>query len=126
MSYRDPLYLGLRWITGNGRNILFWEDSWLGERPLASSPSLRWLQDVTKGFFGERVSDYLTNYTWRALEVCYIDHPFLLGATRELQNLFAFIFVLLFTKEDKLIWKWDPSAYFSVRTVYTSLFREPV
>ncbi|GLJ50654.1 hypothetical protein SUGI_1079250 [Cryptomeria japonica] len=41
LSCRDPLSHGLRWIIGNGKNILFWEDCWLGEGPLASSPSLR-------------------------------------------------------------------------------------
>ncbi|GLJ42401.1 hypothetical protein SUGI_0878380 [Cryptomeria japonica] len=41
MSCRDPLSHGMRWLIGNGRNILFWEDCWLGEKPLAFSPSLR-------------------------------------------------------------------------------------
>ncbi|GLJ50657.1 hypothetical protein SUGI_1079290 [Cryptomeria japonica] len=61
LSCRDPLSHGLRSIIGNGRNILFWEDCWLGEEPLASSPFLRRIQDVTKGFFGERVGDYFNN-----------------------------------------------------------------
>ncbi|GLJ44151.1 hypothetical protein SUGI_0921070 [Cryptomeria japonica] len=74
----------MRWLIGNGRNILFKEDCWLGEKPLASSPSLRRLQDATKSFFGETVSDYFISNTWRALEDCCIDHPFLLPAAREL------------------------------------------
>ncbi|GLJ48271.1 hypothetical protein SUGI_1019050 [Cryptomeria japonica] len=105
LSYRDPLSHGLRWLNKNGRNILFWEDCWLGEKPLASSPSLRRLQDATKSFFGERVSDYFSNRTWRALEDCCIDHPFLLPAARELQKLLAGMFLPLFPREDRFIWK---------------------
>ncbi|GLJ33582.1 hypothetical protein SUGI_0675210 [Cryptomeria japonica] len=84
LSCRDPLSHGLRWLIGNGRNILFWEDYSLGEKPLSSSPSLRRLRDATKRFFGERVNDYFSNHTWRALEDCHIDHPFLLLVSREL------------------------------------------
>ncbi|GLJ42722.1 hypothetical protein SUGI_0885800 [Cryptomeria japonica] len=89
LSCKDPLSHGLGWLIGNGRNILFWEDCWLGERPLASSPSLRRLQDATKSFFGERVSDYFRNHTQRALKDCCIDHPFPLPSSRELQKLLA-------------------------------------
>ncbi|GLJ06841.1 hypothetical protein SUGI_0050000 [Cryptomeria japonica] len=103
LSCRDPLSHGLRWLIGNGRNILFWEYCWLGERPLASSPSLRRLQDSTKVFFGERVTDYFNNCTWRALEDYCIDHPFLLPTARELQKLLAGILLPLFPREDKLI-----------------------
>ncbi|GLJ15512.1 hypothetical protein SUGI_0254730 [Cryptomeria japonica] len=85
LSCRDPLSHDMRWLIGNGCNIPFWEDFWLGEKPLASSPSLRRLQDAAKSFFGERVSDYFIN-TWRALEDCCIDHPFLLPSARELQK----------------------------------------
>ncbi|GLJ49548.1 hypothetical protein SUGI_1050900 [Cryptomeria japonica] len=95
LSCRDPLSHGLRWLIGNGRKILFWEDCWLGERPLASSPSLRRLQDANKGLFCERVNDYFNNRTWRALEDCCIDHPFLLLAVRELQKILAGIFLPL-------------------------------
>ncbi|GLJ43861.1 hypothetical protein SUGI_0914210 [Cryptomeria japonica] len=126
LSYREPLSHGLRWLIGNGKKILLWEDCWIGERPLASSPSLRRLQDATKGFFGERVSDYFSNRTWRALEDYCIDHPFLLPTAKELQKLLAGIFLPLFPREDKFIWKWDPSGDFSVRTAYTSLLRELV
>ncbi|GLJ37007.1 hypothetical protein SUGI_0749780 [Cryptomeria japonica] len=41
LSCKDPLSHGMRWLIENGSNILFWEDCWLGEKPLASSPSLR-------------------------------------------------------------------------------------
>ncbi|GLJ21459.1 hypothetical protein SUGI_0395860 [Cryptomeria japonica] len=125
LSYKDPLSHGLRWLIGNGRKILLWEDCWLRERPLTSSPSLRRLQDATKGFFGERVSDYFNNPTWRALEDYCIDHPFLLPAARELQKLLAGISLPLFPREDR-IWKWDPSGDFSVRIAYTNLLREPI
>lgn len=126
LSCRDPLSHGLKWIIGNGRNILFWKDCWLGERPLSSSPFLRWLQEATKGFFGERVSDYFSNCTWTTLEDCCVDFPFLLPTTREVHKLLAGIFLPLFPRDDKLIWKWDPSGEFFVRTAYTSLLREPI
>ncbi|GLJ53076.1 hypothetical protein SUGI_1130850 [Cryptomeria japonica] len=80
LTCRDPLSHGLRWLIGNGYNILFWEHYSLGEKPLNSSPSLRRLEDATKRFFGERVNDYFNNSTWRALEECCIYHPFLLHA----------------------------------------------
>ncbi|GLJ27626.1 hypothetical protein SUGI_0542110 [Cryptomeria japonica] len=84
LSCRDPLPHGLRWLISNGRNILFWEDCWLGEKPLASPPSLRRLQDATKSFFEERVSNYFSNCTWRVLEDCCIDHPFLLPSATKI------------------------------------------
>ncbi|GLJ16441.1 hypothetical protein SUGI_0279770 [Cryptomeria japonica] len=84
LSCWDPLSHGMRCLMGNGRNILLWEDCWLGEKPLASFPSLRRLQDAAKSFFGERVSDYFNNCIWRALEDYCIDLPFLLPAAREL------------------------------------------
>ncbi|GLJ16687.1 hypothetical protein SUGI_0286580 [Cryptomeria japonica] len=84
LSCKDPLSHGMRWLIGNGSNVLSWEDCWLGEKPLASSPSLRRLQDAAKSFFGERVSDYFINNSWKALEDYYIDHPFLLPTTRDL------------------------------------------
>ncbi|GLJ26775.1 hypothetical protein SUGI_0522030 [Cryptomeria japonica] len=100
-------------------------DCWLGEEPLASSPSLRRLQDATKSFFGERVNDYFSNNTWRALEDCSIDHSFLLLAARELQKLLVGTFLPLLPREDRFIWKWDPSGDFSIRTAYNNLLREP-
>ncbi|GLJ36675.1 hypothetical protein SUGI_0737890 [Cryptomeria japonica] len=45
MSCRGPLSDGMRWLIGNGRNILFREDYWLGEKPLVFFPSLKRLQD---------------------------------------------------------------------------------
>ncbi|GLJ50753.1 hypothetical protein SUGI_1081100 [Cryptomeria japonica] len=114
----------MRWIIDNGRNILFWEDCWLGEKPLAFSSSLRRLQEAAKCFFRERVSYYFINNTWRALVDCYIDQPLLLFAARELQELLAGTLLPFFLREDKFIWKWDPSRDFSVRTAYNNLLRE--
>ncbi|GLJ27291.1 hypothetical protein SUGI_0535690 [Cryptomeria japonica] len=125
MSCRDPLSHGMRWLIGNGKNILFWEGCWLGKKPLDFSPSLRRLQNAAKSFFGERVSDYFINNTLRALEDCCIDQPFLLPTAGEIQELLASTFLPFFPKEDKFIWKWDPSWDFSLRIAYNSLLREP-
>ncbi|GLJ40136.1 hypothetical protein SUGI_0822340 [Cryptomeria japonica] len=114
----------MKWLIGNGRNILFWEDCWLGEKPLITSPSLRRIEVATKNFFGERVSDYFSNNTWKIMEDCCFDQPHLLLATRELQILLAITFLPLFPRDDKFIWKGDPLGEYSVKMTYNSLLQE--
>ncbi|GLJ43812.1 hypothetical protein SUGI_0912170 [Cryptomeria japonica] len=85
LSCRDPLSHGLRWLIGNGMNILFWEDCWLGEKPLASSPSLRRLQDAAKSFFGERVVIILAialGGPWRIVALIIPSSSLLLESSR--------------------------------------------
>lgn len=41
LKCKDIISQGFSWLMGNDRNISFWEDCWMGDKPLASIPSLR-------------------------------------------------------------------------------------
>lgn len=90
----------MKWLIGNSRNVLFWEDCWLGVELLIASPSLRRIKDATKIFFDDRVSDYFFNNTWKAIIDSYFDQSLLLPVARDLQNLLVGTFLPLFPRED--------------------------
>ena len=55
---RGILREGVRWIMGNGKNIRFWEDNWIGGK-LLSYNKFRKQMETLKAEVGLRVVDYI-------------------------------------------------------------------
>ena len=55
---RGLLREGTRWIVGNGHSIIFWEDNWMGGKPLVFSKFKR-VMELLKEDVGRKMEDYI-------------------------------------------------------------------
>ena len=64
---RGLLREGVRWIVGRGKNIRFWEDNWVGGKPLIYS-KFSGLMGKLKAKIGLRVENYIEpKRKWKVL-----------------------------------------------------------
>ncbi|GLJ24891.1 hypothetical protein SUGI_0476130 [Cryptomeria japonica] len=78
LKCKNIVQYGLLWLIGNGGNINFWDDTWLGDKPLDLHHSCKNICDGYKVFFGHWVSDHITpTKSWKDISQCYLDRtPF--------------------------------------------------
>ncbi len=64
---RGLLREGTRWIVGNGHSIKFWEDNWLGGKPLVFRKFKR-LMELLNVEIGRKVEDFIDHgRKWKKL-----------------------------------------------------------
>lgn len=112
---------GLKWQVGNGEKIRFWEDNWIGDRPLASS-QFSCLMVTLKDSIGSLVIKYISpSRCWLRLADSLGNTPHWIHLAEELQSLLKGIRIPYFTHTDKLVWTANPSGSFSVKSAYNLL-----
>jgi hypothetical protein len=112
MEVRDDFFRRGRFVVGNGNTIRFWEDKWLGSRPLAEHyPNLYNIVQRKN----VRVSDVLSS---SPLNISF--RRTLVGAkwNEWLHLCRRLIEVHLTTDPDKFIWELTDSGVFSVKSMY--------
>lgn len=94
---------------GNGRSIHFWDDCWIGKRPLASDPLLGAFKDTYVSSIRLMVSNYWKEGKWMNL----VDvNPSLTQLQLSLNS-----FMLKNRSEDEIIWIFSSNGKFSVAFV---------
>ena len=102
LNITDSFKKGLRWDIGNGNNINFWNDLWLGDSTLQQYASNENNQ--------MKISDFLTqNRNWNIDKLKQYLPPSKVTEITQQKN------IPLYGHEDKLIWTSAPDGKFSVK-----------
>ena len=121
MKSRGILREGVRCIMGNGHNIRFWEDNWLGGKLLAYR-KFRRLMEKLKEEMDFQVVDYIEpRRNWKRLrkDNCPLGDVPLLEELEEMMNAQR---LPLSIQEDKLVWDKASNGHFTIKLSYTHLF----
>jgi len=105
-------------IIGNGRNTLFWQDSWVhGVSIRAMAPTL--MHFVPKRVICRlTVAEALTDRHWVRTISGGVTAP---AAAEYLQVWHAIEDIVLTDAPDRLVWRWESDGSFSVRSAYQAL-----
>lgn len=121
MKSRGLLREGLRWVIGNGQNIIFWEDNWLGGRLLVHNKFNK-LMKTLKRDIGKKFADYIDlGGSWKIIRKdnnpqCDIQ------LLEELEEMLGTYRLPSSTQEDRLIWDKMVNGTFSIKPACTHLF----
>ena len=71
LDARDLITKGMRWILGNGKNIMFWTFNWVFDNPL-----INLIPDGNRSRINinETVNDYIINGRWDVQRLASV-HP---------------------------------------------------
>ena len=123
IKIRGILREGVRWIMGNGHNIKFWEDNWMGGKPLAYK-KFRRLMEKLKAEVGMRVEDSIDpRRKWKKLKK---DNFTLedIQLLKDLEELMDSQRLPILIQEDKVVWDITPNGQFIVKSTYNLLFNK--
>lgn len=100
----------LRWLIGNGKNISFWTDNWLGEPIFAQNN----LDPQFMPFLNTRVNEFIEPHRWSLPRNFQSRFP-------DMTNSILRIVLLEMDLEDKIIWPFTSSGVLSESAAYDFL-----
>ncbi|GLT81968.1 hypothetical protein SLE2022_003890 [Rubroshorea leprosula] len=117
LKCRNILQLGLRWRVGDGQQIKFWQDVWVGDKPLyevALSPTLPGFVDISVSYAITPSGDW--NESW--LGHLLPDHV--------VAQILATPLPAFGQQSDKVFWSGLPDGSFSVKSAFHLLQQQHV
>ncbi|EMS49590.1 U-box domain-containing protein 4 [Triticum urartu] len=120
MRVKQLFFNKTRFIVGNGANTRFWEDTWLGDNPLALQyPTLYNIVQRREAYVATVLQSTLLNISFRRM---------LVGNRWEawLHLVRHFMDVQLSQQPDQLYWKLTKNGVFSVKSMYLDVINSSV
>lgn len=113
----------MRWLVGNGKRIRFWEDNWIGGKPLIYN-KFSGLQEPLKRRVGLKVEDFIDERRkWKHLSTLDIpnrEDPLI----KELKDMISYHTLPLHTQLDEVVWDRWTNGRFLVNFVYQLIFEK--